>query len=487
MHTDEAVNAYIIGGILAGENYHYDPTDRHGPALSLAALPFVRFAGATSFARLSETTLRCVPVVWGALTLLLFAALVRHAGLLAASAAALLLAIGALPVYYSRYFIHETLFITGTLGFLLSGWRALESKSLRSGVLVGVTAGFMLACKETAVLHFAAFGVAGLWWLLVRRREGSSRRLRWNALVGTGCAALVAFAVVILAFYSWGGRYWRGPLDLASSIGPFASRAAGQGHEKPFWYYAALLAQGWSGKGVLVLAGIGGVIVARTMPRTGRESGPDSTPLLAGFPEPSAELPTPALSLQALLIYAIIISLLYSAIPYKTPWLALNLWLPMIMLAGIGFASLWQATRKTWIRLPLMLAACALVATLGRDTWQRVFVWPSDDRNPYAYAHTVDDLLRLPARLEQLVPQTNPAGDQLIAVCAADPWPLPWYLRKFPRVGYWQPGQDPGPADIYITSPEAAEKLAPRLANRRMEFFGLRPEVLIFLWPPPHE
>ena len=31
MHTDEAVNAYIVGQLLAGENYTYDPQDRHGP------------------------------------------------------------------------------------------------------------------------------------------------------------------------------------------------------------------------------------------------------------------------------------------------------------------------------------------------------------------------------------------------------------------------------------------------------------------------
>ena len=28
-----------------------------------------------------------------------------------------------------------------------------------------------------------------------------------------------------------------------------------------------------------------------------------------------------------------------------------------------------------------------------------------------------------------------------IAVIAADPWPLPWYLRHFNQVGFWQPGQ----------------------------------------------
>jgi hypothetical protein len=100
-----------------------------------------------------------------------------------------------------------------------------------------------------------------------------------------------------------------------------------------------------------------------------------------------------------------------------------------------------------------------------------------------AYAHTVDDLLRLPVRLEQCAKAQN-LTQPLIAVIASDPWPLPWYLRKFQRVGFWQPGQDPGLADFYITSPEASEKLDVKLEDRRPEFFGVRPEVIIILWPP---
>ena len=46
MHTDEAVNAYIVGQLLAGEPFTYDPQDRHGPALAALALPLARMQGA---------------------------------------------------------------------------------------------------------------------------------------------------------------------------------------------------------------------------------------------------------------------------------------------------------------------------------------------------------------------------------------------------------------------------------------------------------
>jgi hypothetical protein len=69
-------------------------------------------------------------------------------------------------------------------------------------------------------------------------------------------------------------------------------------------------------------------------------------------------------------------------------------------------------------------------------------------------------------------------------VIAADAWPLPWYLRKFPQAGYWQPGQETGAADFFITPTDVSGALAARLKNFRPEYFGVRPEVLLILWSP---
>ena len=46
MHTDEAVNAYLTGDLLAGESFHYDPQDRHGPGLFILAEPLAKMPAA---------------------------------------------------------------------------------------------------------------------------------------------------------------------------------------------------------------------------------------------------------------------------------------------------------------------------------------------------------------------------------------------------------------------------------------------------------
>jgi len=90
MHTDEAVNAYIVGQLLAGQKYTYDAVDRHGPALAALALPLARLQGARTFSDLTESQLRLAPVLAGTATILLFGAAAEIFGFVPCVIAALL-------------------------------------------------------------------------------------------------------------------------------------------------------------------------------------------------------------------------------------------------------------------------------------------------------------------------------------------------------------------------------------------------------------
>ena len=173
MHTDEAVNACITGELLAGESFHYDPRDRHGPVLFILAMPVAQLCGSKNLSELTETRLRLTPVLVGGAMILLFGAAVEWFGFIACLVAALLFAFAPLPLYYNRYFIHETLFVATTLGLILSGRRMLKMHSFSSAALAGFCAALMLACKETAILHFVALGFSGICvWEVSRRNHG---------------------------------------------------------------------------------------------------------------------------------------------------------------------------------------------------------------------------------------------------------------------------------------------------------------------------
>jgi uncharacterized protein (TIGR03663 family) len=455
MHTDEAVNAYRLGQTLAGQPFRYDGMDRHGPPLTALGLPLVRLQGARSFAELTEAQVRLVPAVTGTLTLLLFGAAAEIFGFIPCLIAALLTAVAPLPLFYDRYFIHESLLTAATFLLAIAAWRFWQRPGLRQAALVGATVGLMVATKETAVLNLAALTMAVGW---SRFRSGARFAASSRSLVQPLAVALAVFLVITVALYSWFGLDWQGVAQLLHAVPRVLTRAGGEGHEKPIWYFLRLLSLGRSGVALSCCAGAGVWLALR-------EGANKPSYLLAG--------------------YGLCLAAMYSVIPYKTPWLALNLWVPFALLAGIALQAAIRLARRAQHRrlaMPLLLvASLALLAAVGADSWRRVYLHPADEENPYAYAHTSDDLLGLPAAIDRLARERGIASPR-IAVIAADAWPLPWYLRHYRQTGYWRPGQDPGAADFYITSSEDAEQDAPRLKDLRPEFFGARPGVLILVW-----
>jgi uncharacterized protein (TIGR03663 family) len=459
MHTDEAVNAYITGNLLTGEIYRYDPQDRHGPVLYLLAKPVVQLCGAKNFSDLTETQLRLVPVITGSAMILLFGAAVGMFGFLPCLIAALLFAVAPVPVYYSRYFIHETPFVAATFGLLISGWRTLQTGSLRFAALSGLLAAVILACKETAVIHFFALALAAGVQALTCPPGTLKRELQ---LAGTSAAKLIltAFAVFVLAsvlLFTWFGQNWSALGDLIHAVSRFAARSGGEGHEKPFGYYFQLL----DPLLVLSVLAVAGIYVVICEALGGARK--------AGLP---------------LAIYGLSSLLIYSSIPYKTPWLALNFWLPFALLCGVGLSAMLDLLQQTAGRWGALVAGLFLLATLGAQTKALCFDHPADEKNPLAYAHTGEDLLRLPERLAELARRKNLANPRIVVVLA-DAWPLPWYLRKFSNIGYWQPGHEVGAADFLITSSDTPDALMGRLQGVRPEFFGARPNVLLILWSLP--
>jgi hypothetical protein len=281
-------------------------------------------------------------------------------------------------------------------------------------------------------------------------------------------AAAVALTVAAL-FYSSFFTNLAGLAEPFRAAGVYFSRGMNpQAHREPWYYYLRLLSEmpGGSGKALdlglamLVLAGI----QAAFRPRA--DGG--------GF------------WARCLLVYAATATIVYSALPYKTPWNVLPFYAPWLVLGAIGAAAPLHRSRSRKTRMVLACAMVLLCGTLGQQSWRVDFRYPADPRNPYAYVHTSPDILRLAGRVTALSALHPDREKMLVAVIAApsEQWPLPWYLRRMPRVGYWTTAEGTGralqQAPVVIGSSENAETLQAMLGERyQSEFYGLRPNVLM--------
>jgi uncharacterized protein (TIGR03663 family) len=490
MHHDEANQAVKFGDLLERGEYRFDPQEHHGPSLYYLTLPAARLAGADTLARLDETTLRAVPAFFGVALLLLFLLFGGGLSREATLAAAALAAVSPALTYYSRFYIQETLLVFFLAALIGTGWRYARTRSAWWALAAGAAAGLMAATKETSVLLFAgllaAFGiVAALERVGGRHRrilaEGDAWvwrdfRVKMPKAFHIGLFLFAAAAVGAL-FYSSFFSHPEGLVDAVRAIGASFAKAAHPGvHAQPWDYYLRLLAWTrtaggpvWSESFLLFLAAAGGVAAF------GREAGHGGNPRFARF----------------ILFFTLITTAVYGLVPYKTPWNVLPFYLGLVLLAGNGVAFFLRVGRFRVIKFVVPALLFAGFLNLAFQAYRADFVHHSDVGNPYAYAATSLDLLRLIDAVERVAEAAPEHRDLLVKVVAPadETWPLPWYLRGYGRVGYWtEPGPalaftGAGEAAVVITSAGFSDEVGAALGEGYdQRFFGLRPEVPLCLF-----
>jgi uncharacterized protein (TIGR03663 family) len=470
MHHDEANQAVKFGRLLEKGEYRYDPADHHGPSLYYLTLPVARVLSGDTLAGLSESSLRLVTAAFGIGTLLLLLLFIPVMGRAAVAWAALALALSPAMVYFSRFYIQETLLVFFIVGLAACIWRYIRHPGWGWAAAAGFCAGMMYATKETSVIAFGAMA-AGL--VLARKWRGRDSEKEARAAWSHGLLALGVAIGVSFLFYSSFFQNTGGFLDSVLSFKVYFARAGEAGfHVHPWHYYLGKLAfsPGHGGpfwtEGLILILGLAGAFTAF---RSNRRNGKDRR-----FP-------------RFLVAYTVLSTAVYSAIPYKTPWNLLPFYIGFILLAGSGAAALVKLPRRGAARLAVAILLAAGFVQLGFQSYRASFVYPADPRNPYVYAQTSPDFLRLVRRVESLVP-LSPRGRGLLIKVIAGPyetWPLPWYLRGFSRVGYWTSAGEAGDVarpPVIISSAEEAAAMEPVLNTAyRSEYYGLRPGVLLTL------
>jgi uncharacterized protein (TIGR03663 family) len=313
MHGDEANQAKkagMLAGIIPEERgYRYDPAEHHGPSLYWITLPFLRLSSAKSFAQTTEFTYRLVPVVFGAGLILLVLLVSDGLGRGPSIVAGLLAAISPAMVFYSRYYIQETLLVFFTFAAIGCAWRYVRSGFPGWAVAAGLAFGLMHATKETWILAAAAMAAAlvltAAWG---RWRDGRWPPVRTHLRPRPILAAAVAALLVAVALYSSFGTNWRGPIDSILAYATYLRRGSEAGiHAHPWYEYLRLLtfnrpARGffWSEGLIVGLAAVAVITSLSLRERSGvRGAGSGCSEVNAPHPNPlpkgegACRLPSP--------------------------------------------------------------------------------------------------------------------------------------------------------------------------------------------------
>lgn len=441
LHTDEAVNAFILEETVAAGAHAYRAHDHHGPTLYYATAALLAPFGLERAADFSAWQLRLLPAFCGAALAAAAFLFCPWLGTASALAAAVALGLSAPYVYYSVYFIHETPLLLLLAGWMAAFWRWRESFKPGPALVAGVLAGLLLATKETAALLLGLFALAALVPGVAGRTPGPARRLLPGLALQAGAALLVVL-VIFSAFGRHPDRAW----DLFLAAGAQTRRGLSAEHAYPFFTYLR-----WA----FAPSPVGL---------------PWSSWLLAGAAALGLHARRSEPFVRWLAASAALVFLVFSALPYKTPWLMLAWLLPLTLLAGAGVARLF-ATLQPWppVRAGLCLLAVGLCAAETHARCVRHAVSPG---NPLAYSPTSPDLARLETAL-------SGERDTLVQVVARDHWPLPWTLRRHSQAGYWSEPPTAWRPGFVLVGPEHVASVPTAAAP--FEPYELRPGVFIFL------
>ena len=469
-----------------------------------------------------------MPAVFGIGAILLLFLLVPLMGREKVLWTALGLAVSPALVYFSRFYIQETLLVFFLAGFIAALWRYRLRPSWVWAAAAGLFAGMMYATKETSVIAFGAIAAAFLLtWLTTGKgmrgdaprkrgmsggaREPGEKRdapksqknfpeepgseaggadgrgspagrprtgLRWAHLA----LGLVVAAFIAVLFFTSFFRNPRGFIDSILSFKIYFAKAGDAGfHVHPWSYYLGMLAYSKTGSGpiwsealILALAAVGIAAAFRHRP-------------IGAFSKSGKWHTANGSFLAFLSFYTAISTAAYSFIPYKTPWNILPFYLGFILLAGIGAGVFRQAIKNQTGRAAVLVLLAAGFAHLGAQARSAALVYPADSRNPYVYAQTSPGFLQLIRRVGDLA-AVHPDGQNMLIAVVAGPyetWPLPWSLRRFGRVGYWTSADGVGSldgADVIITDTAQAGRLESTLSvSFQSEYYELRPNVFLTL------
>ncbi|MGB7926366.1 MAG: flippase activity-associated protein Agl23 [Pyrinomonadaceae bacterium] len=484
LHHDEGVNGFFLKRLFSEGFYQYDPANYHGPTLYYFALLTSKVFGLNTFA------IRLVPALFGIGTVWLALRLRKYVGGVAALSAAALLAVSPGAVFLSRYFIHESQFVFFTLAIVVAALRFYDEAEPLYLLLAFLSAALLFATKETAIISVGVLLIAlgstivymSPWGIYARlrrafngvEREDQRRRARGRQtppravpqtemperferfggvtpVVLISVVSLALFVLVNILFYS---SFFTHAKGINDAIGTFKFwTATGQAAHVHEWYmYLWWL---WQEEGALLVLGAAGIVLA-----AGRA---DSRFVVFAA------------------LWAFGITAAYSLVPYKTPWLTLNLIVPLAIIGGYTVSVIysWDESARAVAVAILTVALCVGIFQTGRLNFSHY----DDDTYPYVYAHTQRDFLRLIDEIKRLATRAGTGEQTAIAVTSPDYWPMPWYLRDYKRVGYHSQITVAG-EPIIIGS--AAQELELRAAlgdqYQRIDSYALRPGVFLVLY-----
>jgi len=374
LHHDEGNNYFFAQQIFETGKFIYDPTNYHGPLYFFALFLSFAILGFTEF------SLRLPAAIFGILAVLAPFALIKNNGKKYIIPSLLLLASPSI-LYYSRYSIHESALMLFSIALIIFTTKFFQEKNFIYLPYMAMAMAFSLTTKETAIISMGAVGLIALTnWKNIFS-------IAWKKYYLYIFGSFYVFIIIYYALFSWFFSNPQGMVHSFEGFFPWAKRGISEvGHIKPFYYYLKLMALY---EAPLLILGIFSFF----------RYFKNKNPYVKNFS-----------------LYFLVLFFTYSLIPYKMPWIVINLTAPLCVLSGMSLENISSKKIKA-------LVGALSITILSMAAIYFNFIRPWQEDNPYAYVHTNINAVEMVKKVNSLY---GPGSQILIA--SNEYWPLPFYF-----------------------------------------------------------
>src|ERR1041385_3746160 len=271
LHHDEGVNGLFLVNLFRTGYYHYDPSNYHGPSLYYLAVIPTAINNVFHWGHgLSTVAIRLVTATFGIGVVWLMLCLRRFLGPPSALAAAAFATVSPGFVFFSRYFIHEILFVFFSLGVIVAWLWYHDTGRPRYLMLASASAAMLFTTKETWIITAAVWVIAipcTVIFLRLRNRADQIPPWRPEPAAGTDAgrtkklylqAAAIFVAIAILLYSSFFTNL-RGILDSVLTFTYWTKTGRTGIYNREWSTYFSWL---WQEEAPILVLGLIGTVVA---------------------------------------------------------------------------------------------------------------------------------------------------------------------------------------------------------------------------------
>lgn len=418
VHFDEGINGHFVQTIWRDGYYHYDPTNFHGPLYFYILMLAERLFGFGIFGFRFVTGLIQLAAIW---------VIGLHRRFVGRTAiyAALIACLSPAFVFYSRYSIHESLFILSQIAFSYGYFLYREEKSTASLWWMALAIVGLVTTKETFFVFLATWAIAVYGLKFFERLFSRYRTYEFGGETPSTqiwVAVILVSAVLILALFTGFFLYMPGAIDMITALKIWTGTGtAHSGHEKPFEYWLDLMhTYEWP-----CLVGL------------------VATPFIFFTRSISREL-------RILTLVGFGSWLAYSLIPYKTPWLILNVLWPLAFVAGAVMARVTPPVKPLrGLRSGVAFLTFAAIFICAATMWRLNFHDFARVGEPYVYVQSTVDFKNDVDLVYKHLQRRPEDLNMKVYAMSRDPWPEPYVLMPLPNVKWGQAeNEDMHDADV---------------------------------------